>query len=499
MAYVPVVLKELWIHKLKLLGCFALVCGAILMVGMSWPVTYETETTIYADNQNILRPILGQKAQVTKIQDQTRVVQEVINSPRILRRVVATLHSESVLDDKLQLERLVNQIRAKLYVYRIGNSYIKIGYSDATADAAYNVLNTVVDQFLQDRSESKTSGSKDAFEFIGRQVSQYKSQLVAAENRLKEFQGDNVDGREVDVNVRINQLRASIEEQKIELQESTSRIRSLVQQLREESQFSAQQLQADGNRERLRTLQARLGDLLLVYKETYPDVKAVKAQIKNVQDSIVNSEQPVSRNAGLAGDLSVNPLYEELRSKLAEARVDQKTQQHRLAAKQKLLDEGYERSKRLAGRQAELVELTRDYDVTKGIYEDMLARKESARLSMALDVEGQGINYKIQEPASFPLSPTGLRFYHFVLLGPVLGGFLSVVMVIGYILLDPRIRLPLEIRHFSQAPMLACLPRLSSAQEVKQTGMQIALLALLFSLVMSAYIGVVLAHQSGAI
>ena len=74
----------------------------------------------------------------------------------------------------------------------------------------------------------------------------------------------------------------------------------------------------------------------------------------------------------------------------------------------------------MAANQAQLSELTRDYDVTKRVYEEMLGKK-TARLSMTLDIEGQGVSYRIQEAAQFPLRPTGLNFKHFAALGPILG------------------------------------------------------------------------------
>ena len=82
----------------------------------------------------------------------------------------------------------------------------------------------------------------------------------------------------------------------------------------------------------------------------------------------------------------------------------------------------------------------RDYDVTKSLYEDLLNRKEQARLSMTLDIEGQGVTYKIQEPAQFPLSPSGLSFRSFVILGAFIGITLPLGLAFAYVVLDPRLR-----------------------------------------------------------
>ena len=98
------------------------------------------------------------------------------------------------------------------------------------------------------------------------------------------------------------------------------------------------------------------------------------------------------------------------------------------------------RAQRVAANQAQLSELTRDYNVTRDVYEEMLQRKESARLSMTLDIEGQGISYRIQEPATFPLKPSGLRFIHFAIIGPIIGLLVPIGLLILYVMVDPHFR-----------------------------------------------------------
>jgi capsular polysaccharide biosynthesis protein len=59
---------------------------------------------------------------------------------------------------------------------------------------------------------------------------------------------------------------------------------------------------------------------------------------------------------------------------------------------------------------------------------------------MTLDIEGQGVSYRIQEPATFPLKPSGLHFIHFALIGPLLGLILPLGLLIAYVMFDPHLR-----------------------------------------------------------
>lgn len=184
----------------------------------------------------------------------------------------------------------------------------------------------------------------------------------------------------------------------------------------------------------------QLESLRLSYQESYPDIVSLKAQLAELDSHIkeVKDEETVV-SSGTDGKLE-NPLYEELRKQLSDAEVNKGAQKRRLSSTEKLLEQEYARAQKVAGNQAELSELTRDYDVIREVYEEMLSRKESARLSMTLDIEGQGVSYKIQEPASFPLNPSGLRFIHLALLAPFLGLLLPLTLLIAYIVVDPRFR-----------------------------------------------------------
>jgi hypothetical protein len=97
----------------------------------------------------------------------------------------------------------------------------------------------------------------------------------------------------------------------------------------------------------------------------------------------------------------------------------------------------------------------------------MLERKEKARLSMALDVQGQGLNYKIQEPPVYPTVPVGIRFVHFFVAAPILGVLAPIGLIVAFIILDPRIRFVerVEAALPKSVPVLAIIPHITTNQE----------------------------------
>ena len=498
--YVNVVFRELWQRKFACLIGFALVSYIVLFIGMAWPSKFETTATIFADNQNILKPLLQNQAAQKKVQNATKVVRDTIHSPRILKTVVEKVYGDD-FESADELGQRINSLRNKVKVRGLGSSYIKISYSDSTSEKAYKVINTVVDVFIREAAEEQRSESREAFLFIDNQVKQYKDQLVFAEQKLKDFHSDNFDGRDGDVDGSIARLRQQIEDLRISIDEDETTKKSIETQLLDENEFASTRYKADVYSLRLEELQSRLSGMLLTYTEDYPDVVSLKYQIDDVKQTIKEAQvkELAGRSSVVAEDDKIlNPLYQELRSRLAIVTTDQQAKQKRLQAFNGLLSKEYERRKRIAERGAEEAELTRDYNVTKKIYEDMLERKEKARLSMTLNVEGQGISYRVHEPALPPLNPTGLRFLHFVMIGPFLGLFAIIGLAIVYVFLDPRITFPDRLNDFG-VPVLAVVPHLYTPVTQRVVRTDVLLCIGVGLLILSAYVGLAYASKIGLI
>src|SRR5690606_19176006 len=117
-------------------------------------------------------------------------------------------------------------------------------------------------------------------------------------------------------------------------------------------------------------------------------------------------------------------------------------------------------------------------------------RKEAARLSMPLDLAGPGVSYRIPEPATFPLPPSGIRIMQFALIGPLLALFAPLGLLILYVRLDPHIRSARILQN--QLPpdieMLGVIPHYHSPLGERLLRKDMLLLLALGILAMAAYI-----------
>jgi len=498
--FARVVFRELWERKFLALMGFSVVSFVVLLVGMNWPSKFETSATIYADNQNILGPLLKDHAEQSKLEDHAKVVKDMLHSPRMLQKVAQELYPAELAESVDALGRHIALIRSRIDVRNLASGYIKISYSDTTSHGAYRALNTIIDVFIRSSSEEQRSESREAYLFIDNQVQQYKDQLVAAEERLKNFSAQNFDGRDGDVHASISRLRSQIEELKISIDENLTTVAALENQLEDESEYSSRKAKASVYAERLGELEARLSNLLLRYTEDYPDVVSIRYQIDDIRKSMSapGSEQDAGSRQSNTDDPILNPLYQELRSRLSQANTDIKAKRKRLSVLKGLMAQEFERSKRIAARGAEAAELNRDYSVTKRIYEDMLERKEKARLSMTLNVEGQGVTYRVQDPPIPPHTPSGLRYMHFVMMGPFAGVLLVLGLALTYVILDPRIRFSAQLEAVS-APLLAVVPHVTTPLSKRVFKKDVLICAAMGLIIMAAYLSLAFATKLGII
>jgi len=492
--YITVVWREMCQRKFKVALAISLFSFTIMFLGMVKLSNFSSSVTIFADNQNIIKPLLGNKASVTGIkQNRTEQVRDIIHSPRVLTQVVDSIYGEQAFPTPRSKDLKLSQLRKDITIKGLSSNYIKISYQDDSAERTFQILNKVVSLFIESSANAKREESRNAYNFIEQQTRSYKERLLSAETKLKTFQSNNFDGTEMEVNQRIASLRATIEEMKIQVQESNTRINSLKKQLSGESKFAESDFESAVYHAKLQQLKQKKAELLLQYKEDYPAIIVLNYQIADLNKTITEVTNKILPEANL--NANFNPLYKELRSKQAAAEVEKQTLINRLNAFNSLLNEAYDRRKRIANNKAELSELTRDYSVFQIQYEDMLAKKEKARISMVLDIQGQGVNFKLQEAATYPTTPKGPRFIHFFIAAPIISLLLIIMLFAAKILLDNRIRFATQLHIIDNMPVLASFGHVSCDQEQLRQRRQNYLLLSFTVLMTSLYVLIALNHK----
>ena len=483
-------------RRLQLVLLFAAIAIIGLMLGLFWPKKYAATTTILVQESNIIKPLMEGRAVATNISDRASIAREVIFSRKIMDEILAAGGWMDHKPSALEQERIIEGIKDRTSLVNLRENLIRIEYNDSDPERAYLVTKHLADLFIQESLTNKERESREAYEFISNQVNHYREKLTDAEDKLKAYRGKNLDARpgsETDANTRIADLRNQVENARIDLVEQRSRERALMSELSKESAVTAVETREAQYRGRLAELQNELDKLLLTYTDQHPDVVRVRHQMQDLQEQVKGAKDLQQRQlaspSAINSDASMqyNPLHQELRSKLAEVRRNAAASQSRLGVSSSLLETELTRSQRIAESANALSELTRDYEVNRDIYQDLLKRRENARVSMNLDADHRGLTFNIQEPATLPLRPLGFRFMHFGIAGLGMGLALPLALLFGFVRWDPRIRSASELEQLTGLPVLASVPGYSNSRDRRKARVRDSLLLLLLIVVMAAY------------
>lgn len=488
-------IKDALNYRKLLLAVFIVFSVAGTAVGLNWPKFYISAATIFIEEENILGTLMQGAAVQTEVVDRAKIAREIVYGRDLLLQILE--EGGWINDDTtpVQQERLMDGLRARLTIKNVRDNLIQFKYKDTDPKRTFETVTRAVDLFISESLATKLKESRSAFEFIDNQVNEYHEKLKNAEEELKKFRSANVDirsGSTQEIAGRIQLLQTRVGEISQELRETRIKKETLLAQLSGEAETAAGLSRTEEYRNRIIELQSQLDTLLLNYHETYPDVVRTRNQIEELKNALKQAE--LNKLKGPSGNtitiegvvvderIQASPVYQQLRSDLYTANSAIQTLSSRLADARKALDDQTALGQRSHELQASLAELERDYEVNSDIYQDFLRRREAARVSMNVDLEQKGLNLRIDEPAFLPLSPSGLRLWHFIAIGMLLGLFLPIGIIFGILQVDPRIRNVAQIQEFTDVPIIGTVNEHfadSDVSKIKNSYIFVVLLGLL--------------------
>ena len=415
---VKALITESFHSRRLVVGVFVIVNAAMLTAGLLWPKGYTASTSILVDERTIIQPLMAGAAVATDALDRSRNAREVIFGRKIMDFV---LESGGWLKDNPSVEEresTIEGIKKRTVISTVGKNILRIEYRDDEPERAFRVTAKFAELFIQESIAAKAAESAAAFAFIDKQTQEYQDKLTRTEEELKELRSTTLETRsstDGEVTTKLNDLSSRIDAATQELREAEVKEASLERQVSGEAESTVVSARESQFRARIGELQSRLDTLRLSYHDTHPDIVQVKQQIQALTDGM-NAPRERPERTKRSDDSAVNnPIYQQLRREQSQNEGAIEGLTARIAELQRQLQTEVSRGRRIHSGDARLAELTRDYQINRDIYQDLLRRRENARVSMNMDSDRQGLTFKIQEPASLPQAPVGpLRFWQFV-------------------------------------------------------------------------------------
>lgn len=434
-------------------------------LAMTMPKKYSATSRIQvtAGTERVFDPIVGSvQAQVLSQEEITESEIELLQSPVIFDRVIQKIGLENIYpkmhakmqkapetEQPLLYEEAVDALRKDFYAGASPkNPVIRTGYKNEDPVVAADVLNTIIETYLEYRADlfSRNSG-----EFLSGQrlaaeakleTAEKNIELFLTENRIGDFETEKsaVANRHANVTDELGQVR-------VQQSDVDARLATTLQQL------SMTAPTIDLNREttheqQLFDLRMDRARLVAVYQPGTPQVQAIDRKIAEIQRLI--SEDG---DSGARVQRGPNEIYQALDTRRTELEAEAMALRRRAEALQEQKREIENRQLQLTRLEPDYQELLRSRAITEEQVRNLIVRESEERLKQDA-ARAEYENIQILEPARPPAKGESKRKL-IVLAGAVFG--LGTGFVFALIWIFTRSTLPTagSIARTSGLPVLA--------------------------------------------
>ncbi len=392
------------------------------LVVMTLPDRYDAMTRIYVDTENLLTPLLRN---ITIQSDMTKQI-EVLQRTLLNRKNMASVAHSADLDLDMQTdqdkENLYTRLAKQVTVKTEGNNLFSVTYSNSNPQMAKKIVESLLTIFVETNLGQNRSNMENARDFIETEIGNYEKKLKQADERLADYKSHHVDVLAGEGNTtfstRLDLARQEFVGAKAKVDDLTAFRQQMAANVVGVPQFldvdSPAQVIISGGastavsaRGRVQQLEAELSQLQAHDTDQHPDVLSAKRALESARRSAeLEAKQPADPSSGGGRGRISNPVFEQVKWRLIQAEADVAQAQSRA----RIAGDEVSRLQSLAEMapkvEAELADLNRDYGVIKSKYEELLGRRESARLSEAAETKGDKVQFRLIEAPQVPTQPS---------------------------------------------------------------------------------------------
>ena len=471
-------LKAIWHHR-----WYAVVVAWIIALG-GWiavykmPNYYEADARVYVDTQSVLRPLLAGLAVQPNLDQMVTIMSQTLISRPNLEKVIRMADLDVGLNSEDERTQLIAGLTKEIVIKSAGKENLyTISWVDKDPQVAKRVVQSLLSLFVEGSLLDNRKDSESARNFIDEQLKGDREKLMIAENAVTAFKRRHpglMPGEGTGYYARLLEAKAALNRAALELKEAENSRDSIKKQLASERESPISSLPDDkvvsegANPEteldaRIRILEQKLDSLRLSYTEQHPDIVAIVpiiAQLRERKEAEARRfREQKEAEAKLRGPLpsaalAKSPIYQQLMVSLTAAEANVAAMKTRVSEYNQRYAELQAAANAMPQVEAEYIQLTRDYEVNKTRYDELLKRRESAQISGDMEASNVAMGFRVIDPPHVSLTPKGLsrpRLMSLVLL-VALGGGLGVAFLISQ--MRPTINDERRLREISGLPVL---------------------------------------------
>ena len=470
------------------------------------PKVYKATTLILVQPQRVPESYVQPTITDSVTGRLSTIGQEILSRTR-LEKVIQEFNLYSDIRKTLSLEEVVEKMRKAIEVKvqanpqndRTQNSF-SISFEGKDPETVMMVTNKLASLFIDENLKVRESQAEGTSEFLSKELMEMDERLKQKENLIRNFRERSMGQlpQQLDANLRIldrleQQLQTTSQNTRA-AEDRTMLLQNQIEQLKTRGQFSvshrlhgdassgAEDLSMQGIPEdplivQLNNLKQELASAQSKYKETHPDVIALKRKIANLELNVKKSfetQEAVRAGGGRNGQGGVSEeslslftsdpntvrliaqYTEQYDSALLEAKrakEEAKNLKDQISIYQKRIED-------TPKREQEIALLTRDYDLLKVNYQSLMEKKIQAQMAENLERKQKGEQFKILDPARVPEKPIKPDRNKILLMGCALGLAMGIGLTWFRESMDQSFHTVSDLEEYLGIPVIAAIPNL---------------------------------------
>ena len=478
---------------------FLFVMAAGLSLAVFLPSLWTAKSTILVDRQKIPESFVKStittdvEAQLLGLSQQimsSGQLMKIIETHNLYPEIRRTRSADDVVEGMRRNIRIEvqNDDRDKRNPRTVGFSVL---YTTTTPTAAMTIANELAALYVNEDVRYREKHAVSASEFLDTQLKDVRDRLQNQERRVAEFKERNMgelpEQREANLRT-LDRLQQQLQSAQETLRRANERRQLLTQTLAEVDQSNStvsgpagtpNPSPAEAAAARLSVLKQELTQMQSRYNDKYPDVVALKDQIRALEAKIAadppsaaaRDTQTKATVAGAKKDgkelraAPQNSYVQNLLQQLDQATVEAKTSTDEVKGLRDQIALYQRRIENTPRREQESAQITRDYESTRELFRSLLGKRGEAEMAADLEQRQQGEHFRIIDAASLPDRPAGPNRFRLVLVALVLALGISGIAVVIAEHTDTSYRSAEEVRTLEIVPVLSTIPKIVTERD----------------------------------
>ena len=477
---------------------FLFVMAAGLSLAMFLPSLWTAKSTILVDRQKIPESFVKSTI-TTDVEAQLLGLSQQIMSSGQLMKIIEAHNLYPELRQKRSADEVVERMRRNIRIEvqnddrdrrnprTVGFSVL---YTTTTPKTAMTIANELAALYVNEDVRYREKHSVSASEFLDTQLKEVRERLQNQERRVAEFKERNMgelpEQREANLRT-LDRLQQQLQSAQETLRRANERRQLLTQTLAEVDQTggavagpagSPNPSPAEAAAARLSVLKQELAQMQSRYNDKYPDVVALKDQIRALEAKMAAEPAAAARETQAKATVAVakkdgkelravpqNSYVQNLLQQLDQATVEARTSTDEVRGLRDQIALYQRRIENTPRREQEAAQITRDYESTRELFRSLLSKRGEAEMAADLEQRQQGEHFRIIDAAGLPDRPAGPNRFRLVLVALVLALGVSGIAVVIAEHTDTSYRSAEEVRMLEMVPVLSTIPKIVTERD----------------------------------